>query len=112
MWQVPALQSVRALQSVSALRAVGWFLVALLLPVAGFYPVTALGLRAAHRPIGKIRWTNSRGRGDLMDGLGNRVRTWFARRPAMIRPVTFLIVPSRGLLGRSVRYDLLPLSNQ
>ncbi|MBB4752495.1 hypothetical protein BJ964_006656 [Actinoplanes lobatus] len=25
-------------------------------------------------------------------------------------PVTFLIVPSRGLLGRSVRYDLLPLS--
>ena len=24
----------------------------------------------------------------------------------------FLIVPSRGLLGRSVRYDLLPLSNQ
>ena len=27
------------------------------------------------------------------------------------RPVTFLIVPSRGLLGRSVRYDLLPLSH-
>ncbi len=26
-------------------------------------------------------------------------------------PVTFLIVPSRGLLGRSVRYDLLPLSS-
>jgi hypothetical protein len=25
-------------------------------------------------------------------------------------PVTFLIVPSRGLLGRPARYDLLPLS--
>jgi hypothetical protein len=26
------------------------------------------------------------------------------------RPVTFLIVPSRGLLGRSAWYDLPPLS--
>ncbi|MFI6160161.1 hypothetical protein ACIA59_09455 [Micromonospora haikouensis] len=25
-------------------------------------------------------------------------------------PVTFLIVPSRGLLGRPARYDFLPLS--
>nr|WP_281189985.1 transposase family protein [Micromonospora inyonensis] len=34
--------------------------------------------------------------------------------PAQVRlgfpPVTFLIVPSRGLLGRPARYDFLPLS--
>lgn len=39
---------------------------------------------------------------------------WDRRRPpapaAPVPPVTFLIVPSRGLLGRPARYDLLPLS--
>jgi len=30
--------------------------------------------------------------------------------PALVPPVTFLIVPSRGILGRPARYDFLPLS--
>lgn len=36
--------------------------------------------------------------------------TRYTRAAPSAPPVTFLIVPSRGLLGRSVRYDLLPLS--
>ena len=32
------------------------------------------------------------------------------RAAVPVLPVTFLIVPSRGLLGRPARYDLLPLS--
>jgi len=38
------------------------------------------------------------------------VRRQALAAPGPRPPVTFLIVPSRGLLGRSARYDLPPLS--
>jgi hypothetical protein len=88
-------------------------------------PVDVAMVSSGGRPVanqvnkwaGAVKWCTARRHGpERSASPWSRIADMIGRPLARVKgapvyPVTFLIVPSRGLLGRLARYDLLPLSH-